>query len=102
MPDWNPDRESHRDHRWIVHQSSFGKHLKGVRADQRDMPFNREGRFFVKDETVAAEIRQKYPRAVTVSRVSKYHPSDRGHTYFFSCPELPWKVKDGEEKEKVD
>jgi hypothetical protein len=93
MPDFNPDKEAHRDHRWIVHKSSLGKHLTGVNAAERDMPFNHEGRFSVSDEAVAAEIRMKYPRAVTVSRVSKYHPSDRGHIYHFSVPEMPWHKK---------
>ncbi len=90
MPDYNPDKEAHRDHKWIVHKSSLGKHLRGVNATDRDMAFNHEGRFSVDDEAVASEIREKYPRTVTVSRVSKYHPSDRGHKYFFNCPALPW------------
>ena len=99
MPDWNPDREAYRDHKWIVHQSSHGKHLKGVRAAGKDMRFNRERRFSIKDEAVAAEIRKKYPRTVTVSRVSDYHPSDRGHKYFFSCPKMPWHEEGRGEKD---
>ena len=90
MPDFNPDRESHRDHKWIVHKAVKGDGFKSVNAADKDMPFNHEGRFSVKDEKVASEIRKKYPRSVTVSRVTDYHPSDRGHKYFFSCPEMPW------------
>ena len=89
-PDFNPDREAHRDHKWIVHQSHLGKHLRGVTAAERNMPNNREGRFSEKDESEAAAIRQRDPRAVTVTRVSDYHPSDRGHRYFFSVPAMPW------------
>lgn len=100
MPDYNADKEAHRDHKWIVHQSSLGKHLKGVQAAERHMPFNHEGRFSVSDEAVAAEIRKKYPRAVTVSRVSSYHPSDRGHTYFFSCPAMPWHEENNADKDR--
>ncbi len=96
MPDFNPDKEGHRDHKWIVHKASQ-REFSGIHAAQKDMPFNREGRFSVDDENVAAEIRQKFPRDVTVTRVSTYHPSDRGHKYFFSCPALPWhkEEKDG-------
>ena len=61
-----------------------------MNAADKDMPFNHEGRFSVKDEKVASEIRKKYPRAVTVSRVTDYHPSDRGHKYFFSVGKIPW------------
>ncbi len=88
MPDWNPDREAHREHKWIVHNAT--RREITVEAAGKAMPFNIEGRFSVSDESVAAEIRKKYPRAATVTRVSTYHPSDRGHRYFHVCPALPW------------
>jgi len=92
MPDYNPDKEGHRDHKWIVHNAT--RNDITVKAANQDMPFNREGRFSVSDENVAAEIRQRYPRAVTVSRVSTYHPSDRGHKYFFAGIAMPWHKED--------
>ena len=94
MPDFNPDKESHRDHKWIVHRATRDSSFRKVRAAERDMPFDREGRFTVSDESVASEIRKKYPRTATVTRVSSYHPSDRGHKYFFSCPAMPWHEED--------
>ena len=91
MPDFNPDKEAHRDHKWIVHKAIKGNPaFDRVKIDGKEMPFNREGRFSVSDEKVANEIREAYPRLATVSRVSTYHPSDRGHKYFFSCPAMPW------------
>jgi hypothetical protein len=60
------------------------------------MKFNGEGRFSVDDESVAAEIRKEYPATTTVTRVSKYHSSDRGHIYFFGqMPEMPWHKEEG-------
>lgn len=100
MPDFNPDRESHRDHKWIVHKATRSRDFRGVSAAERNMPFDREGRFSVKDESVAAEIRKKYPREVTVSRVTDNHPADRGHKYFFSCPKMPWHKGEEQEDEK--
>ena len=91
MRDFNPDREGHRDHKWIVHKAIKGIHnFTKVEAGGKVMPFNAEGRLAVDDEAVAAEIREKYPRTATVTRVTASHPSDRGHKYFFSVPELPW------------
>ncbi len=100
MPDWNPDREGHRNHKWIVHKAMKMPRFKSVKAAGKEMPFNREGRFAVKDETLAAEIRKKYPREATVTRVTDWHPSDRGHNYFFSVPELPWKKEKDADKDR--
>ena len=89
MPDYNPDKEAHRDHKWIVHNARrTGR--KGVRLGDKDLMFNREGRFATSDEGLASSIRKEYPRDLTVTRVSAYHASDRGHKYFFSCPSMPW------------
>ncbi|MHC4752223.1 MAG: hypothetical protein ACYTFW_20415 [Planctomycetota bacterium] len=91
MPDYNPDKESHRDHKWIVHKSVTGHHdFTKVNAGGKVMPFNGEGRLVVNDEGLANEIRQKYPATTTVTRVSAHHSSDRGHKYFFNCPAMPW------------
>ena len=91
MPDYNPDREGHRKHKWIVHKAIKGNpQFNRIRAAGKEMPFDREGRFMVGDEGVAKEIREKYPRTATVSRVSTSDPSDRDHKSFFSCPAMPW------------
>ena len=99
MPDYNPDREGHRKHKWIVHKAINNSGFKNVVAADKVMPFNHEGRFFVKDASVAAEIRQKYPRSVTVSRVTASDATDRDHKNFFSCPAMPWHNK---EKDDAD
>jgi hypothetical protein len=57
----------------------------------------------VGDESVAKEIRRKYPREATVTRVNFDHPSDRGHRYFFSCPAMPWhKEKQDADKDRQE
>jgi hypothetical protein len=99
MPDWNPDKEAHRDHKWIVHRAIRDTSFKTVNAADREMKFDREGRFSVSDEKIAAEIREKYPHTATVTRVNAQHSSDRGHKYFFNCPEMPWH-KDGKDADK--
>ena len=92
MPDYNPDKERHRDHKWIVHKAIQDRSFSGVVAADRQMKFNREGRFAIQDPGVAAEIRKEYPRDVTVTRVRNPHRSDRGHVYFFGqWPAMPWK-----------
>jgi hypothetical protein len=94
MPDFNPDKERHRSHKWIVHNATRNREPLPVVAADKVMKFNDEGRFSVDDEKVAAEIREEYPRDVTVTRVNASHPADRGHKYFFTVPELPWKRND--------
>ena len=61
-----------------------------VEVDGQEMPFGNLGAFRVKDSGVADEIRAKYGRDVTVTRIKHPHVSDRGHCYFFSVPALPW------------
>jgi len=95
-PDFNPDKENWRDHKWIVHKAMRGTQ-KGVRVGERDLMFDREGRFATSDEGLASTIRKEYPREVTVSRVTSSHPSDRGHKYFFSVPRLPWHEEEEDE-----
>ena len=91
MPDYNADKEAHRKHKWIVHKAVGGMHdFTKVEVADKVMPFNGEGRFAVDDEGVANDIREKYPRTTTVTRVNAHHVSDRGHKYFFSCPAIPW------------
>lgn len=99
MPDYNPDREGHRKHKWIVHKAINSPRFKTVNVAEKELAFNREGRFMVSDENVAAEIRRKYPREATVTRVHAPHPSDRGHKYFFAGIAMPWH-KDKEDADK--
>ena len=89
MPDYNADKEAHRDHKWIIHKAIKGDQ-KGVRVGDKNLMFNREGRFVTSDEGLASDIRKAHPQAVTVTRVTANHPSDRGHKYFFRVPEMPW------------
>ena len=89
MPDYNADKEAHRDHKWIVHKAVKGTQ-RGVRVGDRDLMFDREGRFATGDAGLASDIRKEHPQSVTVTRVTSNHASDRGHKYFFSCPKMPW------------
>jgi hypothetical protein len=92
MPDYNPDKERHRDHKWIVHKAVRDRDFLGVVAGGKEMRFNREERFSVSDESIAAEIREDHPHTVAVTRVNNPKPADRGHKYFFGLwPEMPWK-----------
>jgi hypothetical protein len=90
MPDYNPDKEAWHSHKWIVHKANTDYTFNKVVADGREIPFNHEGRFVVKDESMANAIRKKYPRAVTVTRFNSDHVSDRGHKYFFAGIAMPW------------
>jgi hypothetical protein len=102
-PDFNPDKERHRDHKWIVHKAVRKPDFQTVFAGDKKMAFNNEGRFSIKDGGVADEIRSEYGREVTVTRVRNPKPSDRGHNYFFGqWPEMPWKKEqdNGAQEEK--
>lgn len=92
MPDWNPDREGHRGHKWLIHDATRER-LPGVETSKGLLKFNDEGRCLVNDESLANEIRSSEigKRDVCVTRVTAEHPSDRGHTYHFGqFPGLPW------------
>ena len=43
------------------------------------------------DEATAAEVEEKYPFEVMVNPIEITHPSDQGHKFTFTVPELPWK-----------
>lgn len=94
MPDYNPDKERHHNHKFIVQQawpSIVGDEVKTSKGTLRP---NDQGRMVVKDETLAREIQQQYPRELTVTRTTADHPSDRGHKFLFGgWPEMPWKRK---------
>jgi len=109
MPDWNPDREGHTDHEYIV-QNATRRWIPGVQTQKGLLKFNREGRMKVKDPALANEIRTSEigKHDVTVTRVRHPKPSDQGHRYFFGgWPEMPWKKKKheqvgGDEPPEVD
>ncbi len=90
MPDFNSDREGHVKHKWLVQNATQNRDFKGVKSGDQDMLFNHEGRFLINDPVVANEIRKEHPRDVTVTRMRYPDVSDRGHTYHFSCPAMPW------------
>ncbi len=98
MPDFNSDREGHIQHKWIVHNATQNRNFKGVKAGDKDMLFNHEGRFLISDPVVANEIRNEHPRDVTVTRMRYPDVADRGHNYFFAVPEMPWKKDKDDDK----
>lgn len=103
MTDWNPDKEAHVKHKWIVHKGVTDPEIKGVETGKGFMKFNDEGRFMVSDEAIASEIRsgELGKAEICVTRVRYPDPADRGHRYFFGgWPEMPWKKKKKEEEEK--
>lgn len=89
MPDYNPDKEAHHKHKFIVHDATR-RGLDGIHTSKGYMKFNREGRFMVSDEKLAREIQTEVDQNATVTRVRWDDPADRGHTYFFTTPGLPW------------
>jgi len=91
MPDWNPDREGHVDHKYIVLDATRER-KKGIQTSKGLLKFDKQGRMMVKDPTLAHEIRTSEvgKRDVTVSRVRFPSVHDRGHTYFFTSPGMPW------------
>jgi hypothetical protein len=102
MPDYDPGREGHVEHRFIVQRAWPGRGAldigESVKTDRGELKFDEYGRFMVKDEALARRIQEEYPREVAVTRVRYPSPADRGHRYFFGqMPEMPWKRKKGEE-----
>ncbi len=104
VQDYNPDKEKHIDHSWIV-QPATRKPDKGIEIDGKFLPFGREGTLRLKDGAVADAVRQKYDRQMVVTRTRRPDAHDRGHNYFFgSWPEMPWKRRppDPEEEEEIE
>jgi len=103
MPDFNPDKESHADHKFLVMNAEKSKKEGlwiGDGKNRKFLKFSPKGRMFIKDEGIAREIQKKHPHELVVARVRDSKPADKGHNYFFgSMPEMPWKRKAREEKE---
>lgn len=96
MPSWrhdfNPDKERHVDHRYIVTKSTRDSKVTGLKLGDREVKFNNQGFAMVEgDPVIANELRSVAGRDATVSRVRYPKPADRGHIYFFgSMPAMPW------------
>lgn len=93
-PDFNPDREGHHKHKFIV-QKAFTHDIEGaVQTSKGALKPNDQGRMTINDEGLAREIQQSNPRELVVSRMNADSPADRGHRYHFGgWPEMPWKRK---------
>ena len=110
MPDFNPDKERHVDHSFIVLDAEQS-HNPGVMTSRGYLRFNDQGRMRVRDAGLAREIQSQYPAEVSVTRIRNPHPSDRGHIYFFAIHKaLPWhkydkfgqRIREEETTDKVE
>lgn len=103
-PDYNPDREGHRKHKFIVQPAwKSGMKKKGINLpDGRFAKYNREKRFMLNDEKMARDVQKEHRNDLVVTRVNDPDIADRGHNYFFGqIPEMPWKriAREKEERE---
>jgi len=96
--DYNPDREGHIKHRFIVQPNSKRPLQKGVKLDNgKFLKFNSEKRFVTYNEVLARELQKEYKQDLVVTRVRHPDAADRGHSFFFGqMPEMPWKKNKGE------
>lgn len=100
--DYNPDKEAHRDHNWMVVKATQDPNFKAVPTAKGNLKFGKDGAFKVNDPGLANEIRETVGPDAVVTRMSNVKPADRGHRYFFGMmPEMPWKRKkhNGEDEE---
>lgn len=82
-PDYNPDKDRHVKHKFIV-QPQWPSEAKkdGVNLpDGRFAKWNREKRFTLNDEGLARELQQRDRNSLTVTRVRYPDEADRGHNY---------------------
>src|SRR3990167_1967580 len=99
--DYNPDREGWTGHKYIVQRVWQGADTQSLDVGTGEMKWNKEGRLLVNDNGVANALRQKYKADITVTRMKWPDVHDRGHTYFFTVPEMPWhRSKDNGNAEK--
>ena len=87
MTDYNPDKESHKKHKFFVRNATKRKFDK-LTVEGKDLKFNHEGRMMIKDEKMAREIQAEYPDKLAVTRMRQ---EDGHNTFFGSMPEMPWK-----------
>jgi len=97
MPDFNPDKERHRKHKFVVQKAWTDASRPndglsdGVATSRGVLKPDDEGRMLVNDEALAREIQQENPKELVVTRMNADDPADAGHKYFFTVPEMPWK-----------
>lgn len=91
MADYNPDKERHVDHKFVV-QSAWPNSPKEIMTSKGLLKANEQGRMLIKDEALAREIQREHPTELAVTRMRMPKPSDAGHRYHFGqLPEMPWK-----------
>lgn len=68
---------------------------KALEVDGKRYNFRDSGLMRLQDRGLAMAIRDKYGTGkapgVTVTKVNYPGHADRGHRYFFTVPEMPWK-----------
>jgi len=90
MPDYNPDRESHVDHKFVV-QTAWPNTPKTVKTSKGELQMNGQGRMVIRDEALAREIQKEHPRDLAVTRMRTPKPADQGHKYHFGQTlAMPW------------
>ena len=95
MPDFNPDKERHRKHKFVVQKAWTDASRPndglsdGVATSKGVLKPDDEGRMLVNDEALAREIQQENPKELVVTRMNADDPADRGHNYFFSVSKEP-------------
>ena len=95
--DYNPDREGHVKHKFYV-RNATRRQFDTLTVGGKDMKFNSEGRMMIKDESMARDIQNEYADELAVTRMRDPDPADVGHNYFFTVPEMPWKVNNQGDK----
>lgn len=87
--DYNPDREGHAAHKFIVTPALKG--MKDVSLGDETYKFGKSGAFLIKDEKRARELQNENHGRIAVTRVRRPGPADKGHKYFFGqMPAMPW------------
>lgn len=87
--DYNPDREGHAAHKFIVTNARKG--AKSVSLGSEVFKFGKNGAFLMQDEKKARELQDEHHGEIAVTRVRRPGPADKGHKYFFgSMPAMPW------------
>jgi hypothetical protein len=102
--DYNPDKERHVDHRYMVIKATKDPNFTGVQTSKGFLKFDRNKQSFrVKDPALANEIRQTVGVDATVTRLRYPSQADRGHTYFFGqMPAMPWHKYDENGKRIIE
>ena len=90
MPDYNPDRERHVGHKFIVSRAQKWT-PRTLKLGEESFDFGRAESFYLKDEMRARALQTEYDRDIAVTRVRWPSVHDRGHRFHFGqMPALPW------------